>query len=181
MQGGIIVQYLATHFEERLHRYVVVNTGAIKPSKEASQRYLEPDAPIHIWEGMNDPEFFFPQSPAGDAGLCRYIKLYRAMPKDEITAEEIRAQRSGLMKIIKENDIYEKLGNITHPMLIVVGTKLGEGPGSYELLSKVAGSAIIGFEDAAHGAVFQNALLAAAVIHDFLDSAPETISSAAVS
>ena len=52
----------------------------------------------------------------------------------------------------------------------VVGTAAGEGPASYDILSKVNNSALLAYGDAAHGAIFQHSLSAAATISDFLDS-----------
>lgn len=52
----------------------------------------------------------------------------------------------------------------------VVGTKAGEGPASYDILSKISNSALLAYGDAAHGAIFQHSLSAAAAISNFLDS-----------
>ena len=150
---------------------MVANTGARRASKDfTSFPGLDPADPVHIWEGMSDPAGAFPDTPAGNAGLSRYIHFYRAMPRTEITEAQIIAQRRLLQSFMRENDVYEKLGEVTKPLLVVVGTQTGEGPASFELSAKVPGSTVIGFEDAGHMAVFQNGLLAGILISAFLDS-----------
>lgn len=168
MQGGVICQQLATHASKAFNRFVIV--GAEAPKKEYINIPLEPDSPVHLWEGEGDPSPFFPNTKKGNAGLCRYIKLYRAMPENAITEDEVRTQLSVLRSALQKSDIFDKLGNITNPTLVVVGTKLEEGPGAYTLMTKVPTAMIVGFSDAAHAVAFQHSLQVGKAIAAFLDS-----------
>lgn len=146
----------------------MVGTGV--PTKKYFTSPLDPDSPVHLWEGETDPSFFFPDTDKGNAGLCRYIKLYRAMPQNLITEDEVRTQRRILKAAIHKSDIFDKLGDVTNPTLVVVGTKQGEGPGAYALLEKLQTGMLVGFSDAAHAAAFQHSLQAGQAIIAFLDS-----------
>lgn len=147
---------------------MIVSAGA--PRKQAAGHALSPDGPVHLWEGETDPTAFFPDTDKGNAGLCRYIKLYRAMPKNAITEEEVRLERRVLQSALQDSDIYDKLGEISNPTLTVVGTKQGEGPGAYTLVEKILTAMIIGFSDAAHAVAFQHSLEVGQAITAFLDS-----------
>lgn len=160
--------HLATHYAEAVNRFVVVSAAAPKPGADPGP--FSPESPVNLWEGQIDPTLLFPNTSKGNAALCRYIKLYEAMPKDGVQVEEVRAQRRALVEACRSSDIYGRLGNITNPTLMVVGTFAGEGPPSYELVSKIPTSMVVAFSDAGHGAIFQYALLAAASIANFLDS-----------
>ena len=168
MQGGVICQQLATHAGNAFNRFVMVSAGA--PKKELHKSPLDPDGPVHLWEGETDPSFFFPDTEKGNAGLCRYIKLYRAMPKNAITEAVVRLQRKVLQSAFQKTDIYDKLEEITNPTLVVVGTMQGEGSGALNLMERIATAMLVGFSDAAHAAAFQHSLEVGQAIAAFLDS-----------
>lgn len=123
-----------------------------------------------MWEGQLDPVAFFPDTQVGNAGLCRYVKLHEAMPEDGSTIDLVKAQQRALKAAYSSSYIYDRLKDVQNPTLMVVGTFAGEGPASYDLLDQIPTSMVVGFSDAAHGAVFQHSKLAAAAISDFLDS-----------
>lgn len=169
-QGGVIALHIATHSSEAASRFIIVNSAAPKPVKPSGNAFYSKEWPINLWQGMLDPVAFFPDTTVGNAGLCRYVKLYSAMPKDGVTRDVVRAQREAIKAAYQSPDIYDRLGEIESPVLILVGTHAGEGPGTYDLLSKLQTAVLTAFSDAAHGAVFQHSLLVAATIDRFLET-----------
>ncbi len=159
---------LAAYNSEDFHRFIILSSGA--PRGQELDPHLRPDSPVQLWEGETDPSLFFPDTDKGNAALCRYIKLYRAMPKNAITKDEVITERRALEAAIKKSDIYDRLGDILNPTLTVVGTKQGEGHYAYELLEKMPTAMLIGYSDAAHAVSFQYALPVGQAIAEFLDS-----------
>ena len=150
-----------------MHRFVIVSSAAPKPSSSGA---FSPEGPVNLWKGQLDPAVFFPDTSKGNAALCRYIKLYEAMPRDGVQEEEVRAQRRALAAAFRDSDIYARLGNITNPTLMIAGLSFGEGPPAYELASEIPTAMVLAFSDAGHGALFQYSLLAGASIGKFLES-----------
>lgn len=171
MQGGIISSYIATHFGSKVHRFVLVNTFVPKPSNRSADIDGGSSFNVHLWKGQGDPQAFYPDTAAGNAGLCRYIKLYEAMPENSITTKEVDAQIEIVTAYLKQaGEIYRRLPDVQNPTLVYVGTYSGEGPASYSIASQIQKSMVVAFSDAAHGAIFQHGPQAALTISAFLES-----------
>lgn len=172
--GGIIALWIATHSAEEVHRFVIVNSAAGTPPGTQLDRTetLAPVAPSLNPTSRTplDPSAIFPDTSAGNAALCRYMKLSQGMPKDGVTEKQAELQRQAVIKFLGEGGVLNMLDSVSNPTLMVVGTHGGEGPASYDMLSRIPSSMLLAFADAAHGAIFQHSLSAAASISTFLDS-----------
>jgi len=169
--GGVIALWMATHFSNEVHRFVIVNSaaGPLPDTAVPEPPHTTPSLDLGRVTQL-DPTAIFPDTPAGNAALCRYIRLVEGMPKDGVTEKQVELQWKALIEFFKAGGVVPLLANISNPTLMVVGTKAGEGPASYDILSKISNSALLAYGDAAHGAIFQHSLSAAAAISNFLDS-----------
>ena len=125
----------------------------------------------------------FPSTPAGNAALCRYLASLDAMPKNAATQEQILAQIPTLIAVFMEpspDEIYNGLGNITSPTLMLAGSQdamvaLGN---SLVLVERIPGASLLQYADAGHAAILQHDSDAPAFINVFLNGQDVPASSA---
>lgn len=143
LQGGVIALQIATHYGDRVRNVIIVDSSAPHPKKlvDPSLDFFKalaelskdnaPELPLHLWEGENEPSQSFPDTPRGNAALCRYVHLYRAMPNYIFTAAQFNREAAALLEAFKSSEIYDRLESIKNPTLMVVGTKQGAQPACY--------------------------------------------------
>lgn len=75
-QGGVIALWMATHFSNEVHRFVIVNSaaGPLPDTAVPEPPHTTPSLDLGRVTQL-DPTAIFPDTPAGNAALCRYIRL----------------------------------------------------------------------------------------------------------
>ena len=119
------------------------------------------------------PTFIFPDSVAGNAGLCRFVASVAAMPQEPVTAQQIAAQNPTLFSYFDdpESTIFNALSNITAPVLVIAGTQdqILSVQDDVTLVYKIPGATLLQFADAGHAAILQHAVEVGHMITAFLD------------
>ena len=118
--------------------------------------------------------YIFPDANAGNAGLCRLLASQEVMPQEATTTEQIKAQNKPLYAAITDPDatLYNRLGNIANPALIVAGTQdmVLSVEDHCTLVNQIPEASFLQFTDAGHAAILQHAVTAGEVISAFLDA-----------
>ena len=114
---------------------------------------------------------FYPDTEAGNAGLCRLLALQKAMPADIATAEQNKAEPSSGGALPTDDFLRDNLPNITNPVLIIAGIRDAVDPfeNDVSILSSIPGASLLQYADAGHASMLQHALSSAAIITAFLD------------
>jgi pimeloyl-ACP methyl ester carboxylesterase len=99
------------------------------------------------------------------------IAFNRAMPEDIPTPMQVLDQFAGIGSGVADNTIYDHLGNITNPVLIILGSQdlLVDYHSSYILEQSIPKATMLQLDNAGHGAIFQYAHRVSPVIIEVLD------------
>ena len=139
-----------------------------------SQIYAQPLVPTHL-AGLPVPAtYIFPDSDAGNTGLCKFVASLAIMPKEAVTPQQIAGQNSAIYGYYEDpaSSVYHALGNITSPVLVIAGTRdmVVSVQDDYTLVNRIPGASFLQFADAGHAAILQHAVTAGQVISAFLDA-----------
>ena len=134
---------------------------------------MEAQAPA-LLSGTPQPAYpIYPDNDAGNMGLCKFVASQKVMPQVPVSSEQLLGQNPAIFDYLNEpsSAIYNSLGNITNPVLVVHGSRdqdvsVQDG---YTLVNKIPGASFLQFADAAHGAIFQHAVTVGQVVSAFLD------------
>lgn len=115
----------------------------------------------------------FPDTDAGNLGLCKLIASQEVMLQAPVSTEQLLGQHPAIFDFLDDpsSAIYNSLGNITNPVLVIHGSQdqdvaVQDG---CTLVNKIPGASFLQSADAAHGAILQHAVTAGQVVSAFLD------------
>ena len=139
-----------------------------------SQVYAETLRPTHL-AGLPVPAtYIFPDTDAGNKGLCKFVASLAIMPKEPVTSQQIAGQNSAIYGYDDDaaSPVYHALGNITAPVLVIAGSEdmVLSVQDDYTLVNKIPVASFLQFADAGHAAILQHAVTAGQVISAFLDA-----------
>ena len=99
------------------------------------------------------------------------VLFLQAMPEDTPTQEEYEDEPTSGPANPLNAEIFDNLGNITNPALIIDGVQdlIDPSPNDKLLVNAIPGASIIQFADASHGAIFQHAVTCGEIISAFLN------------
>ena len=116
----------------------------------------------------------FPDTPAGNAGLCRFLAAQKAMTQEPTTDLQIKAQSTPNYAAFTDPDatLYNQLGNITSPTLVIAGSQdmVLSVEDDYTIAGQIPEASLLQLADAGHAAVLQHAVAAGQIISAFLDA-----------
>ena len=140
----------------------------------ASRALAEIKRPL-LLQGLPIPAtYIFPDNVPGNAGLCRFKTSLATMPTEPVTPQQVSGQNSAIFtyQADPQSLIYNALGNITAPVLVIAGTldDILSVQDDMLLVKRVPGASFLQFADAGHAAILQHAVEAAEVISAFLDA-----------
>ena len=115
----------------------------------------------------------FPDTDAGNDGLCCFEASLAVMPKEPVTAQQIAAQNTAIdaFRYDPESTIYHALGNITNPVMIIAGAldHVASVQDDIVLVAEIPNATFLQFGDAGHAALLQHAIEAGQLISVFLN------------
>ena len=118
--------------------------------------------------------YIFPDTDAGNTGLCKFEKSLSIMPKEPVTSQQIAGQNSAIYGYYNDaaSPLYNALGNITTSVLVIAGSEdmVVSVQDDYILVNRIPGASLLQFADAGHAAILQHAVTAGQVISAFLDA-----------
>lgn len=118
--------------------------------------------------------YFFPNTDAGNAGLCRFLAAQNVMPQEPTTAAQIKAQGDPLYAAFIDPDatLYNQLGNISNPTLVIAGSQdmVLSVKDAQTIADQIPEAIFLQFADAGHAAVLQHGVAAGQDISAFLDA-----------
>lgn len=119
--------------------------------------------------------FFFPDTAEGNAAMCRNMAWGKTREADGATQEQSARQTQTVISHFfsgpGDDFVYDSLGNITAPTLVLVGSQdiiLPVGD-SQVLAERIPDANLIEFPGAGHAAAAQNEGEFASYISGFLD------------
>lgn len=121
------------------------------------------------------PPLVFPDNDGANAAMCRFLAWQMLRMDDAPTPDQVVKQAevtiTHFQPQYQDNFVYDNLGNISAPTLVLVGSQeiilpLGD---SQVLADKIPGASLIRFPDAGHAAIVQHEEASAHYIADFLD------------
>lgn len=138
-----------------------------------SAAVLEAQAPA-LLSGTAQPAYpIYPNTDAGNLGLCKFVASQQVMPQTLVSSEQLLGQNPAIFDYLNEpsSATYNSLGNITNPVLVIHGSRdedvsVQDG---YTLVNKIPGASFLQFADAGHGAILQHAVTVSRVVSAFLD------------
>ena len=127
------------------------------------------------YAGMPVPAtYIFPNTTAGNTGLCKFVASMAVMPQEPVTSQQIAGENSAIHNYITDSasTVYHALGNITAPVLVVAGSEdmVLSVQDDYTLVNNIPGASFLHFADAGHAAILQHAVTAGEDISAFLDA-----------
>ena len=130
--------------------------------------------PLEI-SGMPVPAtYIYPDTEAGNMGLCKFVGSMAAMPPEPVTSQQIAAEHGAIDDYLNDpaGTVYHGLGNITTPVLVIAGTHdmVLSVQDDYTLVNRIPGASFLQFADAGHAAILQHAITAGEAISAFLDA-----------
>ena len=136
--------------------------------------YQQALLPAHLAGQAVPATYIFPDTDAGNLGLCKFIKSLSVMPKEPVTPQQIIGQNSAIYGYTDDVDstVYYGLKNITAPVLILAGSQdmVLSVQDDYILANEIPDASFFQFADAGHAAILQHAVTASQVVTAFLDA-----------
>lgn len=138
--------------------------------------------------------YIFPNTPEGKVAFCRWLQWVQQHPDDSASTEQylkqqqpvndwleiVPASEFAVPNAFDRNFVYDRLGNITVPTLVVAGAQdLLIAPENSQVLAQcITGAMLLQFEDAGHGVLAQHELVAGPLLSAWLDNVYTDIESA---
>ena len=120
---------------------------------------------------MVPPWVMFPNTDAGNDGLCRFNQSLELMPNDA-KPEATLTQSQPLAECMSPsyNFVYECMGTFSLPVLVVAGSQDWGLPlsNSFALVERIPGASLLQFPDAGHGVLLQHDHASASLISAWL-------------
>jgi len=120
------------------------------------------------------PTYIYPDTEAGNAGLCRLVASQMVMPNDPLTPAQVGLQTPAIEAYLEGPDTsaYTGLHNLTNPLLVIAGTQdqILSVQDDMTIVSMVSGASLLQFADSGHAAILQHGATNGAVISAFLDA-----------
>ena len=117
--------------------------------------------------------YIYPDTDAGNAGLCRLVASQMVMPMDPTTPQQVGAQTPAIATYLEgpSTAAYTGLHNITNPLLVIAGTQdqILSVQDDLVIVDSVPGASFLQYSDAGHAAILQHGATNGAVISAFLD------------
>ncbi len=171
--GGFVGLAIGVYYSDAVNRIVLADTAPGGYGLATDSEQNEVSSMLATGSaGESSVEIAYPDTPAGEAGLCRFLTYIQVMPKDPTTPEQLMRQAAVDFDYDGEagQEVTMGMQNITNPVLIIAGQQDSLLPISYdiEILDAIPGASLVEFADAGHSAILQNALASAAEINAFL-------------
>ena len=152
----------------------VLRQHCVPVGYNAASRALADIKPLLLQGLPLPPTYIFPDNVPGNAGLCRFETSLATMPTEPVTSQQVSGQNPAIFAYQDDPEslVYNALGNITAPLLVIVGTldDIVSVQDDILLVERVPGASFLQFADAGHAAILQHAVEAGEVISAFLDS-----------
>lgn len=151
-----------------------VNSGTSNQTRAYGQYYNSLPA-----DGPEVMTLLYPDTAAGNSGLCRHLAFQQVMPNDTLLSNQSAGELAATATYTRDptSHIFHSLGNITNPVLVLGGTldiRISIAD-LYTLVDYIPDASLVLLDSAGHESVQQYAITAGGIISDFLDeqSTPE--------
>ncbi|KAK9814864.1 hypothetical protein WJX73_000694 [Symbiochloris irregularis] len=177
--GGVIAMTFAGLYPSALRRLVLTDTstGGAGFRLNALTRPGFPAVIQSVRTGQSlPPTIIFPDTAAGNAGLCRFLASQKYMPQDNPTQAQTAKQGPNLIKALtdpNDNVTFDLLPNITAPTMVIQGAQdeVIAVQNAFVIVENIPGASLLQYENAGHAVILQNDIEASQFIADFLDDA----------
>lgn len=173
--GGFITLTLVTSFPDAVNRVVLADTSAGGQGTSAtSLANLNAISTVLLSGQSLPPTYIYPDTDAGNAGLCRLVASQMVMPNDPLTPAQVGLQTPAIEAYLEGPDTpaYTGLHNLTNPLLVIAGTQdqILSLQDDKTIVSMVSGACLLQYADSGHAAILQHGATNGAVISAFLDA-----------
>ena len=114
--GGYIVLSMVTSNLGVVNRVILADTTSGGNGYSAASKALRANIQPFTEEPI-PPNFFYPDTHAGNLGLCRFNVFEQAMPQDPISPMQAMRQISPIAGYIASTQVFEQLSNINNTVL----------------------------------------------------------------
>lgn len=173
--GGFITLMIVTSFPEAVNHVVLADTSAGGQGTSATTlANLNAISTVLLSGQSLPPTYIYPDTEAGNAGLCRFVASQMVMPNDPLTPAQVRLQTPAIEAYLEGPDTpaYTGLHNLTNPMLVIAGTQdqIVSVQDVKTIASMVSGASLLQYADSGHAAILQHGATNGALISAFLDA-----------
>ena len=174
--GGLIALTIAEQYGDMVGHVVLTDAT---PYSAAGYQVAKPLAPL-LLSGMGvQLADLFPYTPAGNAGLCRYLDFKAVLPSKEDTPtvqEEIAGAKTELLLGSEAAALpYFALFKMTNPTLVIHGSldEIIAVADGQAIADAIPGASLFQFADSGHATILQHGADCVDLIDIFLDYSNE--------
>ena len=172
-------QYIAT-------QWVAIGSGCLDlqdssiggPAQKSSaaSAAVNPQVQQSIASGIPlPPAYIFPDTPVGNAAMCRFVAWLKLQPQDDEPTHKQTAKQAAAINTWDDPnnfDLYDAVANITAPVLVIAGSQDLVTPlvRDMAIAEHIPGASFVQFANAGHAVLLQHETVCAAMISAFLDA-----------